>query len=180
MIQLSTSKINCLLVCFTISQFCSDNNNLLLSLWLVIIIMTVLCVPSGLLNALMGRSDKRKMKKRTAVLSLLLPLLMSSVFLAAGIPHLALYHDQEAYNTPARSGRTLMHWNNRIININDKVYVVGYIFGVFSAGFYVFARIPQIIKNVRRLFSSKHCLSLSLSLSLSLTHTHTHTHTHSY
>ena len=86
-------------------------------------------------------------------------MLVSSVFLAVGAPHLALYQSQELYHTPARAGRTLM-WDKRIIDIDDKMYGAGCIFGVFSAGFYVFARIPQIIKNVSP--------SLSLSLSLSL------------
>ena len=125
------------------------------------------CVSSGLLNAVICRSaDKNKKKTTTAVLSLLLPLFVSSVFLAAGSPHLAQYHARDVYDTPARSGRSLMHWNNRIININDKVYVAGYIFGVFSAAFYVLARVPQIVKNVRRiLLNPPPSLSLSLSLS---------------
>ena len=103
---------------------------------------------TGLKNAFICQSDKSKEKDNT-LLSLLLPLLMTSVFVAVGAPHLALYRSQDIYATPRRAGRTLMHWNNSIININDKLYVAGYIFGVFSAGFYVFARIPQIVKNVR-------------------------------
>ena len=72
---------------------------------------------------------------------------MSSVFLAAGAPYLTLYQSQQLYHTPAKAGRTLL-WDKRIIDVDDKLYVTGYIFGVFSAGFYVFARVPQIVKNV--------------------------------
>ena len=118
----------------------------------------------GLYNAFICQSDKNK-RRNSAVLSLLLPVLVSSVFLAVGTPHLALYQSQELYRTPARAGRTLM-WDKRIIDLDDKMYVAGYIFGVFSAGFYVFARIPQIIKNVSP------SLSLSLSLSWSLSPLH--------
>ena len=108
-------------------------------------------------------------RRNSAVLSLLLPVLVSGVFLAVGTPYLALYQSQELYRTPARAGRTLM-WDKRIIDLDDKMYVAGYIFGVFSAGFYVFARIPQIIKNVSPSLSL--CLSLSLSLSWSLSPLH--------
>ena len=118
-------------------------------------------ISPGLYNAFICQSDKNK-RRNSAVLSLLLPVLVSSV-LAMGTPHLALYQSQELYRTPARAGRTLMG-DKRIIDIDDKMYVAGYIFGVFSAGFYVFAKISQIIKNVS--------LSLSLSLSWSLSPLH--------
>ena len=120
----------------------------------------------GILNAVICQSDKNK-SKNSALLSLLLPLLVSSVFVAVGAPHLILYQSQDVYKTPVRSGRTLMHWDNRIININDKLYVAGYVFGVFSAAFYVFARVPQIVKNVSFSFMLSLCVYLT---SLSLLH----------
>ena len=122
-------------------------------------------ISPGLHNAFICQTDENK-RRNSAVLSLLLPVLVSSVFLAMGIPHLALYQSQELYRTPARVGCTLM-WDKRIIDLDDKMYVAGYIFGVFSAGFHVFARIPQIIKNVSPSLSLFLFLSFSLSLSLS-------------
>ena len=120
---------------------------------------------TGILNAVICQSDKNK-SKNSALLSLLLPWLVSSVFVAVGAPHLTLYQSQDVYKTPVRSGRTLMHWDNRIININDKLYVAGYVFGVFSAAFHVFARVPQIVKNVSFSFMLSLCVYLT-SLSLS-------------
>ena len=106
------------------------------------------CICTGLLNAFVCKSEKNK-TKNDALLSLLLPLMVTSVFFTAGLPHLSLHSSQDAYKTPVRSGRALLHWDNRIIDMDDKLYVAGYIIGVFSAGFYVFARIPQIVQNVR-------------------------------
>ena len=103
------------------------------------------------------RSDRTN-RRNGVVLSLLLPVLVSSVFLATGAPYLAHY---QSHHTSMKVGRTLL-WDKRIIDPDDKLYVAGYIIGVVSAGFYVIARVPQIIKNVS-LFS----LFLSLSFSLS-------------
>ena len=97
------------------------------------------------------RSDRTN-RRNGVVLSLLLPVLVSSVFLATGAPYLAHYQSR---HTSVKVGRTLL-WDKRIIDPDDKLYVAGYIIGVVSAGFYVIARVPQIIKNVS-LFS----LSLS-------------------
>jgi hypothetical protein len=41
-----------------------------------------------------------------------------------------------------------MHWDDSVINLEDKMYLAGYIIGVFSAGLYVCSRVPQIVKNV--------------------------------
>ena len=71
-------------------------------------------------------------------------MLVSSVFLAIGAPYLILY---QSHHTPVKVGHTLL-WDKRIIDPDDKLYVAGYIIGVVSAGFYVIARVPQIIKNV--------------------------------
>ena len=112
----------------------------------------------GLISAFLCKSNKKQKRRTSVVLSLLLPVLVSSVFLAVGAPYLTLYQSQQLYHTPAKVGRTLL-WDKRIIDVDDKLYVTGYVFGVFSAGFYVFARVPQIIKNV------SHTPLLSLSLS---------------
>ena len=104
---------------------------------------------AGLYKAFVCRSNG-KSRKNGAVLSLLLPVLVSSVFLAAGAPYLTLYQSQQLYHTPAKAGRTLL-WDKRIIDPDDKLYVAGYIIGVVSAGFYVIARVPQIVKNVSSL-----------------------------
>lgn len=101
---------------------------------------------AGLYKAFICRSNG-KSGKNGVVLSLLLPVLVSSVFLAAGAPYLTLYQSQQLYHTPAKAGRTLL-WDKRIIDPDDKLYVAGYIIGVVSAGFYVIARVPQIVKNV--------------------------------
>ena len=119
--------------------------------------MKIQYLHAGLASAFLCKSNKKQTKRTNVVLSLLLPVLVSSVFLAVGAPYLTLYQRQQLYHTPAKAGRTLL-WDKRIIDVDDKLYVTGYIFGVFSAGFYVFARVPQIVKNV----------SLDLSLSLPL------------
>ena len=122
---------------------------------------------TGLLFALTCQSYS-KGKHKGAVLSLLLPLLVGSVFLLSGPPH----YTADSYHVPSRSGRTLLvHWGDSIINLEDKRYLAGYIIGVFSAGLYVCSRVPQIVKNVRICLFL--CLSSYLSLSLSLSHTHT-------
>ena len=110
----------------------------------------------GLISAFFCKSNKKQTRRTSVVLSLLLPVLVSSVFLAMGTPYLTLYQSQQLYHTSAKAGRTLL-WDKRIIDVDDKLYVTGYIFGVFSAGFYVFARVPQIIKNVN--LSLSPCLS---------------------
>ena len=89
------------------------------------------------------RSDRTN-RGKSVVLSLLLPVLVSSVFLATGAPYLAHYQSR---HTSVKVGRTLL-WDKRIIDPDNKLYVAGYIIGVVSAGFYVIARVPQIIKNV--------------------------------
>lgn len=101
---------------------------------------------TGFLYVLICLSNPNHKKSyKGAVLSLLLPLMVSSVFLAFGAPHFGV----DLHRPPTRMGRTLlMHWDDRIINLEDKRYLAGYIIGVFSAGLYVCSRVPQIIKNV--------------------------------
>ena len=104
---------------------------------------------AGLYNAFFCQSNgkNRESGKNAVVLSLLLPVLVSSVFLAVGAPYLTLYQSKQLYHTPGKAGRTLL-WDKRIIDPDDKLYVAGYIIGVVSAGFYIIARVPQIVKNV--------------------------------
>ena len=128
----------------------------------------------GLYSAFICQSNRTN-GRNGIVLSLLLPLLVSSVFLATVAPYLTLYQSQQLYHTPAKAGRTLL-WDKRIIDPDDKLYVAGYIIGVVSAGFYVIARVPQILKNVNLLPLS---LPLPLSEPLSLffiTQTHAYVH----
>ena len=119
-------------------------------------------VAIGFLYVLICQSGSKKQRKG-AVLSLLLPVVVSSVLLVSRAPQFSV----DPYQSSPRVGRSLlMHWDSRIINLEDKMYLAGYIIGVFSAGLYVCSRVPQIVKNVRNLSLSPP-LSLSLSLSLS-------------
>ncbi len=57
-----------------------------------------------------------------------------------------------SYQTPPRTGRILQQsreidWED-IFDFDDAKSVAGYVLGCISAAFYVFAQIPQIIKNV--------------------------------
>ena len=130
----------------------------------------------GFLYVLICQSDSKK-KRKGAVLSLLLPVIVSSVLLVSRAPQFSV----DPYQSSRRVERSLlMHWDSRIINLEDKMYLAGYIIGVYSAGLYVCSRVPQIVKNVRN-FS--HSLSLSPSLSPSsfslFFYSYMYMHTHS-
>lgn len=56
------------------------------------------------------------------------------------------------YHIKSRTGRTLQQsreidWGD-VFDLGDAQVVAGYVLGCISAAFYVFAQIPQIIKNV--------------------------------
>ena len=55
----------------------------------------------------------------------------------------------DMYYSSKWNGRTLLESNEKIIDANDKEFLIGYILGWISAVLNLFAIPPQIIKNVR-------------------------------
>ncbi|XP_064384142.1 uncharacterized protein LOC135333159 [Halichondria panicea] len=89
-------------------------------------------------------------KDKPQVLAGLLPGVVCGLLLASQGPSLWTH----SYQTPPRTGRILQQsreidWED-IFDFDDAKSVAGYVLGCISAAFYVFAQIPQIIKNCRR------------------------------
>ncbi len=88
------------------------------------------------------------LKDKPQVLAGILPGVVCGLFLASQGPSLWSH----SYQTPPRTGRTLqqsreINWGD-VFDFNDARSIVGYVLGCISAAFYVFAQIPQIIRNV--------------------------------
>ena len=89
----------------------------------------------------------------------ILPGVVCGLFLASQGPSLS-------YQTPPRTGRTLQQsrdigWED-VFDFDDARSIAGYVLGCISAAFYVFAQIPQIIRNVSIKVTSKAMLLLTL------------------